>query len=251
LQYENAETKNMYKIVEDEEELLRFIGFLPDLTPDEKYYVTLFARKKYTQDPRFKADKTQLKRLTLNKQDIVTELKKLEVAEGLYKFNDIPIPQEMLAVYINPNPRSMSRSSLELLSRTADKIKNYQPLGNPKSEAMNCIQVTSSRKPFFDIDIDIKPGEKVSPHSLISWISSNDIINLSALRIIHTRGGYHILVDHSLMDPKYDRKWHQGFAKTPDVRFSVMMNSDNLIPIPGCVQGGKVPRFVNLNNPNF
>lgn len=242
----------MYKIVQDEEELLRFISFLPDLTPDEKFYVTLFARKKYTDDPRFRADKTQLKRLTVNKRDLVSELKKLEVADGLYKFDDIEIPQEMLAVYINPNPRSMSRASLELLSRTADKIKNGHPLGNPKSEAMNCIQVTHSRKTFFDIDIDIKSGEKVSPGSLISWISSNDIINISSLRIIHTRGGYHILVDHSLVDPKYAKRWYQGFTKKYEgMKFDVMMNSDNLIPIPGCVQGGRVPRFVNLHNPNF
>src|SRR6187397_960320 len=105
-----------YKIVANEEELNRFIEFLPDLTSDEKFYVTLFARKKYTTDPRFKNDKTQLKRLTVNKEDLVKELMKLEVANGLYQFNGIPIPQEMLAVYINPNPRSMTKASLEMLS---------------------------------------------------------------------------------------------------------------------------------------
>lgn len=242
----------MYKIVADEDELLRFISFLPDLTPDEKYYVTLFARKKYTDDSRFKSDKTQLKRLTVNKQDLVTELKKLEVADGLYKFGDIEIPQEMLAVYINPNPRSMSRSSLELLARTAKALRDGHPLRNPKSEAMNCIQVTHSRKPFFDIDIDIKPGEKLSPGALISWIKSNDIIDLYCLHFIHTRGGYHILVNTENMDPKYHKTWYQGFTKNAQgMPFDVMMNSDNLIPIPGCVQGGKVPRFVNLHNPNF
>lgn len=237
----------MYKIVQDLEELLRFISFLPDLTPDEKFYVTLFARKKYTQDPRFRADKTQLKRLTVNKQDLVTELRKLEVAEGLYKFDDIPIPQHMLAVYINPNPRSMSRSSLELLSRIADKLKNGQPLSNPKSEAMNCIQVTHSRKIFFDIDIDAKPDISFKVEDLRYWIGINDIINFDALTTIKTRGGFHILVNLESIDPRYKKSWYQGFTKkTPEMPFDVMMNSDNLIPIPGCVQGGSTPLLLNI-----
>lgn len=245
-------TMETYKIVQDEDELQRFISKLPDLTKDEKYYVTLFARKKYTSDTRFKSDKAQIKRLTVNKQDLFNELKKLEVAKGLYVFDGVEIPQEILAVYMNPNPRSMSRSTLEMLSRTADKIKNGQPLGNPKSEAMNCIQVTASRKVFFDIDIDIKPGEKLSPNELISWISSNDIINLYALQAIHTRGGYHVLVELDLIAPEYTKRWYQGFTKKyENIKFDVMMNSDNLIPIPGCVQGGAVPRYLNLHHPNF
>lgn len=235
----------MYKIVIDQKELDRFIDFLPYLTPDEKFYVTLFARKKYTTDVRFKSDKNQLKRLVINRQDLSSELRKLEVADGLYKFNDIPIPQEMLAVYINPNPRSMYKSSLELLSRTAKNLRDGLPLGNPKAEAMNCLQSTPSRKLFFDIDIDIVPGEIFEHHELIRWIEDNDIINLNSLEIIQTRGGYHILITHELIDPKYSKKWYGGFNNLINPKkFSVMMNSDNLIPIPGCVQGNSVPRLL-------
>lgn len=235
-----------YKIVTDEYELQRFINILPDLTPDEKYYVTLFARKKYSDDTRFKADKTQLKRLIVNKQDLIIELKKLEVAIGLYMFDGIVIPPDMLAVYINPNPRSMSKASLEMLSKMADNLKKGQPLRNPKSEAMNCIQVTPSHKQFFDIDIDAKPNERVEATDIFKWITDNEIINFDCIKMIKTRGGFHLLINTSLIQDAYVKRWYQGFTRiyVQDLGFDVMMNSDNLIPIPGCTQGGYTPKLL-------
>ena len=39
-----------YKIVENEKQLKEFIDWLPELEENEKYFVSLFARKKYCED---------------------------------------------------------------------------------------------------------------------------------------------------------------------------------------------------------
>lgn len=233
-----------YQVIVDRRELDDFINnFLPDLYNDEKFYITLFGRKKYTTDERFKADKTQIKRIACNKEFIVDNLLQLEVREGIYKHGDLEIPQEMLAVYIQPNPRSMERASLRMLSAIAKRLENGEQLRNPKSEAMNCIQVSASRKPFYDIDID-----NLSDYDeLIDWIKSNDIVNEDTYKnsIIQTRGGFHILLDLEELSDKYKKSWYNNFVKlSKDASFNLMMNGDGLVPIPGCVQGGFTPKLL-------
>lgn len=236
-----------YQIIADEQALEDFVNFLPNTSEDEKFYIALFARKKYTTDERFRADKTQLKRLVCRKQDIISNLKKLEVKDGLYKFHNIEIPQEMLAVYLNPNPRSMSRSSLELMARMSRDLRDGKTLKNPKSEAMNCIQVTHSRKVYFDVDLDIKPDRRCSLDEVIDWVQTVGFINLDAMdNIVETRGGFHVLVNLNKISPKHKNTWYKGFSETnPEMPFTTMMNSDNVMPVPGCVQGGFVPILHN------
>jgi len=50
-----------YKIIHNEERLKEFINWLPDLLPNEQYYVQLLARKKYNPETGLKSDKSQLK----------------------------------------------------------------------------------------------------------------------------------------------------------------------------------------------
>ena len=50
-----------YKIICEEENLLKFIEWLPDLETDEQFYGCLFARKKYDSTGIVKSDKGQLK----------------------------------------------------------------------------------------------------------------------------------------------------------------------------------------------
>ncbi len=100
-----------YEIVRNHEALVNFVDFLPDNTEEEKYLIFLFSRKKYNQLEGLTADRCQLKRLLVNKKDIINELYKLEVKQGLFKFEDIVVPQENLVVYIQPNPRSMRKAA--------------------------------------------------------------------------------------------------------------------------------------------
>jgi len=57
-----------YKIIKDEKELKKFIDWLPQLEDGQKFYISLFARKKYGATEGLKADKGQLKRFTASKE---------------------------------------------------------------------------------------------------------------------------------------------------------------------------------------
>jgi hypothetical protein len=60
------------------------------------------------------------------------------------------------------------------------------------------------------------------------------------IKIVETRGGYHVLVDPSTVEESFKKNWYQELAKQPHTD----QTGDQLIPIPGCVQGDFMPRFV-------
>lgn len=101
-----------YKIIQDEEKLKEFIQWLPDCLPNEQYYLTLFARKKYLPNSFLTNDKCQLKRNTSKKEDLFQKIKQLECEIGSYQFRGQTVPQEALALYITPNPRDLTKAGL-------------------------------------------------------------------------------------------------------------------------------------------
>ena len=98
-----------YKIIHNKEALLQFIDWLPELEDNEKFYLSLFARKKYCPDLIKSNDKTQLRRFTSNKARMYDKIKQLELQIGDWKLKDVSAPQESLVVYIMPNPRCMKK----------------------------------------------------------------------------------------------------------------------------------------------
>lgn len=221
-----------YRIIEDEERLKEFIKWLPDLLAHETYYVCLFARKKYVPNSDLKSDKSQLKRFTTSKELLLDKLKQLECEVGSYKKGNVVIPQEALAVYINPNPRSLEKAGKQSLIELAKLVTESYNGYNPHQVALDQIQVAYSRKVFYDFDFDF-----VSPLEILDQIQNK--INREALHIVNTRGGFHLLVELNKVHPQYKKTWHQSIANLSgcDVR------GDNLLPVPGCVQGNFVPYF--------
>lgn len=227
-----------YTIIKHEEELQKFINWLPDLKNGEKFYVSLFGRKKYVPNSNLKSDKAQLKRFVTDKERLIDKLRKLEVKEGSYQVDGISIPQEALAVYISPNPRCMRKASI----RTAQEIlKNIEQnkYQNPQSIALNQIQVSYSKKVYFDLDID--SDSHINTQELGQFFHNK--INPEAFgdNIVKTRGGYHVLIELDKISEQYKKSWYNNLSKPHNYSFTVTMNGDNLIPIPGCVQGNFVP----------
>lgn len=224
-----------YKIVQDEEILKDFINWLPELTEDETYYICLFARSKYFAG--LKADKSQLKRLTSDKHRMFAKIKQLECEVGSYTQGptNIVIPQEALAIYITPNPRSNSKAAQNSLKKLVDLAIGHSKNYNLHQEVMSQIQKAKSRSVFRDFDFDDVKYVDIA-HEL------EDVINPEAFHILDTRGGFHMLIELSKINSKYENKWFMKLKNVHNQYSSDTENhGDNLIPIPGCTQGGYVP----------
>ena len=231
-----------YEIIKDEEELDKFIEWLPNLEDGQKFYVSLFARKKWGFTEGLTADKNQLKRFTCKKEDLKSKLRKLEIKLGEYTYKDVKINNNSLGVYITPNPRDMHKAGLKTAKEIISMVADGREIFNPQAIALNQIQ-TSGVKKYFDIDIDVF-SSKLDYNTLIQIIKDREVINLDAIEgnIVQTRGGFHIMVDlNKVNNPK---TWYNNFIKLKCVEFDVTMNADNMIPLPGCVQADFIPKLI-------
>lgn len=235
-----------YSIIKDKEEFDKFLKWLPELQDGEKFYFSLFARKKYNKTEGLKSDKGQLKRGSASKEQIYNKIKKLEVELGSYEVDGVKVKQDSLALYITPNPRDMHKAGLKTIQELTSLLVEGRTIYNPQSVALNMIQVTGKKK-YFDIDLDyINDKDTISEAELFSLIIEKDIINTTAIanNIIKTRGGYHILVELSKIGENYQKKWFNNFSQLKDERFTIMMNGDNMVPMPGCVQSDFIPKLL-------
>jgi len=220
--------KRNYAIIHDIDILTGFINNLPELEENEIYYICLFARKKYCQDLVKSSDKTQLKRFTSNKHRMIDKIKQLQCEVGTYKIKDRVVPQEALVLYINPNPRCMKKATFALMKKSVDIVQNNNKGFNIHAEALSCIQKSKAKSHFVDFDIDTKD---------IDLSLMKNILPQDCYEILETRGGYHILVKPDVA-PK--TQWYKQITET----FNVDQTGDQLIPVPGCYQGGFIPRFI-------
>lgn len=231
-----------YKIIKDEVLLRKFISWLPLLGTNEKFYVSLFARKKYCPDVPHLKDRSSLKRFVSDSYRLYDKIKQLENIE--WKIKGQVVPQETLAVYIHPNPRCMTKASYHLIKVLLNRIENYVENINVVQEALTSIQ-KSPRKIYLDFDIDSK--EEVPDLS--------DLLVSDCYKILETKGGYHILVrtkratsfnkqihklNPDLPKEKFPLNWYGAIKQ----RFDIDAGGDLMIPIPGCTQGNFIPKFI-------
>jgi hypothetical protein len=229
-----------YEIIKDEYLLREFIDWLPNLTKDETYYVSLLARSKYCKDnegnnifPHIQSDKAQLKRFTSNKEYLFQKIKQLECELGSYVSKGITITNDALAIYITPNPRSLKRATIGALKQFADLITKDYTGYNPHQEVLSQIQKSKSRTVFMDLDFDDITYEEL-------YRNIEGKINMEALNFLQTRGGFHILVEIDKIHKEFEKSWYKILTKLPNVDII----GDNMIPIVGCTQGGFIPKFM-------
>lgn len=225
-----------YQIITDQKKLEQFIDWLPDLHENEKFYLSLFARKKYSEQLIKSNDKNQLKRFTSNKEKMIDKIKQLEIPLGAWKLREMPAPQDSLVLYITVNPRSMKKATEMMGKKCWDLIKNQNY--NLHAEALSCIQKSKSRSCYVDFDIDSKDINIDQP-----WL--NEQIGQHSYNIIETRGGYHLLInpekatDYHLSQYN-DKNWFQKVQS----KYPVDQTGDQLIPVVGTYQGGFTPQFL-------
>lgn len=213
-----------YQLIYSEELIQDFLDLLPDENEDEIYYLSLFARKKYCPELIWSNDKTQLKRLTSKKKDVIKKIKQLEVEYGLYDLNGRIVPQESLVIYIHPNPRSQLKAARYLLRKLTDIICDDSKGFNIYQEALSALQKSKSKGYFIDFDIDV--NKTIFDPNIIY-----ESINKDSVTLIETRGGYHCLIEVAKIEDKYRKTFYQSLKQFSDVE------GDCFIPIPGTIQG--------------
>jgi hypothetical protein len=225
-----------YKIIINEEKLKQFVDWLPDLLPNEQYYITLLARKKYYPESGLKADKGQLKRVTSTKERIIDKIRQFQIEEGAYFSDGVAVCQENLAVYITPNPRDLYLAGLKTIKDITDKVMKNDTKYNPQSVALNAIQTTTSRKLFFDLDIDFNTADSETNIEKFKTDICN-VLNRDCLTFVRTNGGLHCLINLQDIHSDYIKNWYQNVVKLACDEYEVTMNGDNVLPVVGCVQG--------------
>lgn len=225
----------MYKIIHDKQKLLEFIEFLPELQHDECYYVSLFGRKKY--HPSAESDKSQLKRfIATSKPWLLKKINQLSLADGGYTNKaGSAIHQDALVLYICINPRSFAKAQRLTLKKLADAIGNNHTGMNPATIAMSCIHKAKSRTVYIDFDFDGVKFEDLQ-HEIKFHI------NPTAYSVLKTKNGFHLLIQPSEIIDKFRKTWHKNISGINgcDVK------GDNLIPVPGCCQGGFIPELLKF-----
>lgn len=138
----------------------------------------------------------------------------------------------------------MTKAARHGLVRTAQLITGENHGYNFHQEMISEIQKAKSRMVYMDFDFDCDTTI-LTVDNLKSILDSHNVINLNALHILESRGGYHLLVKIDDVEYGYKNRWYQN-VKAIQKQFSsdCLNKGNNMMPIPGCTQGNFIPHFI-------
>ncbi len=245
-------------LIKDMNELNRFINILPNLEKDEVYFLSLSARNKYLSDDErkeFELGRTEMfsREVARDKEGIYKAINKMEISLQYRKTrNGKDIPEKCLIYYMNINPSSMIKAYINFqndINKEMEQIMmafkngnqpNYERMVRLPQQLNRCIQSSSSRKVFVDIDVDlvdVKDG-----NDFVSYIQG--FVDYSKdIHFILTKSGFHILAERQMVKDfrLYDVvKTLKVNNKIKEIEF----NKNAMVPIPGTLQANTIVRMI-------
>lgn len=243
-------------LIQDRNELDKFVNLLPDLINEEVYFLSCSARNKYLDEQErkeYKLQRTEMfsREVARDKEGIYKALRKMEVSLQYRKTgNGKDIPSKCLVVYMNINPSSMMKAYIDFQKRINVEVEqiimsfkngnqpNYERMLRLPQQLNNSIQVSQSRKYFIDIDIDLYDVKY--KNMLIDIIKEfvGDNAFLEKLNFISTKSGLHLLIKKEDIPFKYNLmslvERIRSFNPVKEAEF----NKNNMCPMPGSLQAG-------------
>ncbi|MBN2531844.1 MAG: hypothetical protein JXB88_03075 [Spirochaetales bacterium] len=256
-----------YNFIADKDTLVRFLQILPPLEKDDVWMFILCARDKYLADEEKK--KYDLKDTSVVERKIVRYseiermmrvLKRFHIQTGGYTDTRCnPLPPECFVLYFTINPKSIMKAVKHFIGRYLDYL--FELSGTDKKEEiwekmklldshiMTDVQSNNSRNKYF-IDLDFDTVDKNAGNKYVKEFINTTLKGQSEYYVIETRGGYHILITRKSMSDSA-RKTFYTKVKECEVagkkelgdRFEVIVNKQEMIPLPGTLQGGFRVRF--------
>ncbi|BBM82425.1 hypothetical protein UABAM_00768 [Candidatus Uabimicrobium amorphum] len=240
---------DFYNFIYCEKQVQRFVSqILFPLEEDEVVVLFLAARKKYAPQQAIKKEFLQRKIVT-KRESFLRKLKQFNCQRGAYfdaEGNDIR--EEACVVYCTANPRSTVAAAKNLITTFTDYLFSLAVSSSERKKFTGIYQKTLSeiqkcraRKHYVDIDFDVvdkNKGKKYVRDFL-------QIIATSKHHIIETRGGYHILIEKQTMTADIGRVMYKQIEAINregkqifGEKFEVIINRQDMLPIPGTKQGG-------------
>jgi len=240
---------NSYEFLVDEEELRKFCDkVLPKLRPTESLCLYLAARRKYLKeeekDNYVMSGTDMIKRIIIRDSSfdsVKNGILQLSIPKGTYKTKGGQvIPDHAFVVYMTINPSCGKMATIEMIHKLTDMLANNDEYYKIDGIAKTVIHKNISRKLYLDFDIDVAD---VDERKEIIGKVCNELGN-SEYHVVMTRGGAHVLLLKSTLDPNIKNTFYKNIQEIGKVLREdeeISNKSITMTPIPGCSQGGKMP----------
>lgn len=250
----------MTNLLNDQQHYSEFVNnILPELGPDEVYFLSLSARNKYlTTEERehYGLGRTEMfsRTVAISKDDFHRAMRKLGASLD-YKTtkNGYRIPGKCVVVYVNINPSSMIKANQKMLSYISEemgnatlaqargKTPNYDGLIHSPRRLLNFVQQSTGTRHYLDIDID--SDSSYYPQKLTDTLHKYGI----EYHLIETRSGYHVMVRRSDLNGsglRLDLLIRELHETAVEEGGEVIFNKNAMIPLPGTLQGNKLVKVI-------
>ena len=248
-----------YKIVHSVDEIKKFYDLIGELKDEEAYFLSMSARNKYlTEEEReqYELGRTEMFARKLVKQNsfeiFMRVVRTFEVAYGGYlSRGGKELPPKCLVLYANVNPVSGRKALQEFYNKTTQLLFDLStsPQASAKlsgldTELMNCYQRAKGTKSLIDIDFDVPEEGFDLVERFVATMRERGV----TLEVVKTASGYHVLLRRETLKFNYPAVVSELHEEAVE-RFGhaeVMINKNEMCPLPGTFQAGHKVRFLEI-----